>query len=94
MEKLAKQDLGLDLIGYKDYVNNIKRFAKYNTDLGILAEDNMFKDKDLDDPESHVFVDVQEGFGGSEKGSERAQQHGSRVRIAISKIMRPNNNLL
>jgi hypothetical protein len=24
MEKLARQDLGLDIIGYKDYVNNLK----------------------------------------------------------------------
>ena len=39
MEKLARQDLGLDIVGYKDYVNNIKRFAQYNTDLNILADD-------------------------------------------------------
>jgi len=27
MEKLARGDLGLDLAGYKDYVNNLKEFA-------------------------------------------------------------------
>ena len=32
--------MGLDLIGYKDYVNNLKRFAQYNSDLGILSEDS------------------------------------------------------
>lgn len=37
MEKLARKDLGLDIIGYKDYTNNLKRFARYNSDLGILA---------------------------------------------------------
>lgn len=40
MEKLARKDLGLDIIGYKDYTNNLKRFAKYNSDLGILAQDS------------------------------------------------------
>jgi len=30
MEKLARNDLGLDIVGYKDYVNNLKRFAAYN----------------------------------------------------------------
>ena len=33
-------DLGLDLEGYKDYVNNLKEFAKYDKDWEILAEDN------------------------------------------------------
>lgn len=40
LEKLSRNDLGLDIIGYKDYVNNLKRFADLNSDLGILARDN------------------------------------------------------
>lgn len=32
-------DLGLDVEGYKDYVNNLKIFAKYNKDWEILAND-------------------------------------------------------
>lgn len=31
---------GLDLEGYKDYVNNLKEFAKFNKDWEILAQDN------------------------------------------------------
>jgi hypothetical protein len=30
IKKLARLDLGLDLEGYKDYVNNLKEFAKFN----------------------------------------------------------------
>lgn len=30
-------ELGLDVEGYKDYVNNVKMFAKYNNDYEILA---------------------------------------------------------
>jgi len=44
MEKLARGDLGLDLAGYKDYVNNLKEFAQVNSDLSILARDGMLND--------------------------------------------------
>lgn len=27
-----RKDLGLDVEAYKDYVNNLKMFAEYNTD--------------------------------------------------------------
>ena len=41
MEKLTRMDLGLDLEGYKDYVNNLKEFAKFDKDWEILAQDNV-----------------------------------------------------
>jgi hypothetical protein len=41
MQKLSRMDLGLDLEGYQDFVNNLKEFAKYNKDFEILAQDNM-----------------------------------------------------
>ena len=40
MEKLTRMDHCLDLEGYKDYVNNLKEFAKFNKDWEILAQDN------------------------------------------------------
>jgi len=40
MNKLARMDIGLDVEAYKDYVNNLKQFAKYHDDLEILAEDD------------------------------------------------------
>lgn len=43
MEKLARHDMGLDVIGYKDYVNNLKSFAKYHDDLAVFAVDNFEK---------------------------------------------------
>lgn len=42
MEKMARMDLGLDLIGYKDYINNLATFSKYNSDLTVLSHDNLF----------------------------------------------------
>ena len=44
MEKLARGDLGLDLLGYKDYVNNLKEFANVNADAAYFAQENMFND--------------------------------------------------
>lgn len=39
MNKLTRKDLGLDVEAYKDYVNNLKIFAKYNKDYEVLAND-------------------------------------------------------
>ena len=41
MQKLVRMDIGLDVEAYKDYVNNLKVFAKYNEDYEVLADDNM-----------------------------------------------------
>ena len=48
MNKLARDDLGLDISGYKDYVHNLKEFANVHTDLAILARDNLFNDDSAD----------------------------------------------
>lgn len=47
MNKLCRMDLGLDVEGYKDYVNNLKIFAKQNEDCQILAMDNINSFKGL-----------------------------------------------
>ena len=39
MQKLMRMDMGLDVEGYKDFVNNLKEFAKYDNEWEILAED-------------------------------------------------------
>lgn len=44
LNKLTRMDLGLDVEGYKDYVNNVKMFAKYDTDYQILAQDSLESD--------------------------------------------------
>ena len=41
MEKLTRMDIGLDVEAYKDYVNNLKIFAKYHDNLDIMADDDM-----------------------------------------------------
>jgi len=36
MNKLTRKDLGLDIEGYKDYVNHLEMFAKFNSDIDNL----------------------------------------------------------
>lgn len=62
MNKLARKDLGLDILGYKDYVHNLKRFAAYNRDLDYLAEDNMWKDLDPNDLNIQAKVNYEDKF--------------------------------
>lgn len=56
INKLVRKDIGLDVEAYKNYVNNVKTFAKFNKDYEILARD------DLDIPRG-VFPGVEEGQG-------------------------------
>ena len=49
LNKLSRKDLGLDVLAYKDYVNNLKEFAHINKDLNIFAAENLVIDTDLDD---------------------------------------------
>lgn len=37
MQKLTRMELGLDIEGYKDYVNNLEEFAKFDRDWEIFA---------------------------------------------------------
>ena len=37
MQKLARGGLGLDLLGQKDYINNLKEFASSNSDDAFFA---------------------------------------------------------
>lgn len=72
MQKLVRKDLGLDVEAYKNYVNNIKIFAKYNRDYEILAQD------DVDIPRG-VFPGLGDGtddYAGAEvdyAGMDRAE---------------------
>mmetsp|Transcript_21844 Transcript_21844/g.33829 ORF Transcript_21844/g.33829 Transcript_21844/m.33829 type:complete len:210 (+) Transcript_21844:633-1262(+) len=61
MQKLTRMDIGLDVEGYKEYINNVKEFAKFNNDYDILAKDN---------------IDVKSGplYGVLGIGAEREQQ--------------------
>ncbi len=65
---MARGELGLDILGYKDYVNNLKQFAHVNSDLQILSMDGMFKNPKV--PKS--LIEMEAGaFNDGTTGNER-----------------------
>jgi len=58
MNKLARDDLGLDLAGYRDYVHNLKEFANVNNDMGIFALDSFFNEVDQKGPNGLLQMKV------------------------------------
>lgn len=55
MEKYARKDMGLDIAGYKDYVNNLKEFASVNGDMQIFAIDNFRGEREVPDENTVYF---------------------------------------
>ena len=95
MEKLARQDLGLDIIGYKDYVNNLKQFADLNTDLTVLARDNYDPRFDKMDRTKGMIELAAEKMREDESAViERARKYEDIVLIALSKMMRKGQSLI
>lgn len=45
MNKLTRNELGLDVEGYKDFVNNLKQFAHVNNDFELYARDQLVIDE-------------------------------------------------
>lgn len=45
LSKLTRMDLGLDIEAYKDYVNNLKKFAHLNYDFQLFAQDSLRLDQ-------------------------------------------------
>lgn len=60
---MVRKDIGLDVEAYKNYVNNIKLFAKFNKDYEILASESK-------DAPRGVFPGIGDGYDGSVEGSE------------------------
>jgi len=48
MQKLARGGLGLDLLGQKDYINNLKEFASTNSDAAFFSQQIMMNDTPMD----------------------------------------------
>ena len=48
MQKLARGGLGLDLLGHKDYINNLKEFASTNSDAAFFSKEVMMSDVPID----------------------------------------------
>lgn len=93
MEKLARHDMGLDVIGYKDYVNNLKSFAKYHDDLSVFALDNIEKmDDGSGKGKMDYLVEIRTADWDEDKstGIERAKKNVAKVQVSLAKCLRAN----
>jgi hypothetical protein len=89
MEKMARMDLGLDLIGYKDYINNLATFSQYNSDLTVLANDNLFgKLASGNTTRTMIELEAEKLTKDQCAGLERALKYSDAVLVSMSKILR------
>ena len=82
MNKLCRTDLGLDVEAYKDYVNNVKIFAKHNEEFQILAEENL-------DPISPTLQGPLSTMSGNQLGS-RYNEDEVEVRTIRARVAAKN----
>lgn len=89
MEKMARMDLGLDLVGYKDYINNLATFSQYNSDLTVLASDNLFgKLASGNTTRTMIELEAEKLTKDQCAGLERALKYSDAVLVSMSKILR------
>lgn len=96
MEKLARDDLGLDLAGYKDYVHNLKEFAGINNDFGILAVESLYQGQGATNKELlRVKLEREAAaFEDGSKGAERVERHSASVQMSLAKLLREYSSYL
>ena len=88
LNKLSRKDLGLDILGYKDYVNNLKEFAHINQDMHIFAIENLAsgvsqEKKGMLDIKTNVpDVDL------SLEGKERVEKNSQSILWTLKKLLR------
>jgi hypothetical protein len=87
LNKMARKDMGIDILGYKDYVNNLKEFAHINKDMHVFAAESMAIGTN---PEQRQMTTVsyQPDVDMSLEGSERVEKNAQSILWTIRKLMR------
>jgi len=87
LNKYARKDLGLDILGYKDYVNNLKEFASVNDEMGIFAIDNFNADKQFAN-DDNLLVTSRAAYADGSTGLARVKRHKDKILFTIAKMLR------
>ena len=75
LQKLTRTDLGLDVLAYKDYENNLREFANINKDLNAFALEALAVEQALEDREHTETRMVNEFAKDQSEGLERVAKH-------------------
>jgi hypothetical protein len=86
LNKYARKDLGLDIAGYKDYVQNLKEFANVRDDMQIYAIDNFNPDKPHASEDSKLIARAV--YANETEGIERVNKHRQTIMLTIAKMLR------
>lgn len=96
LKKLSRRDLGLDVLAYKDYVNNLKEFAHLNSDMNFLAaehlaaEDPMGTDKMVSLRPNASQPEIRTDL----EGEERLRANQRSIRFTLGKFMRTGSGFI
>ena len=86
LQKLTRTDLGLDVLAYKDYANNLREFANINKDLNAFALESLAVDQVLADPELAQVTLVNEFAKDQSEGLERVAKHKDSISFTLAKL--------
>ena len=86
LQKLTRGDLGLDVLAYKDYENNLREFANINKDLNAFALESLAVDQALEDREHTAVRLVNEFAKDQSEGLERVAKHKDSISFTLAKL--------
>ena len=89
---MARTDLGLDIAGYKDFVNNLSEFARtQNNDLHTFTPESLFSTSDM--PRDKV---AHSHFTFDNHGNDplKEEQIAQSINFTIRKLLREHNGFL
>ena len=93
LEKLSRKDLGIDLLAYKDYVNNLREFAYINKDMHLFAAESMSIGSDV--KERGLFkITHQPDIDIDLEGAERVTKNGEAIIWTMKKLLRPGKSFV
>ena len=94
MQKLTRNDLGLDVIAYKDYLNNLKEFANINQDLNAFALESLAVEQALEEREL-LTTELQTPYTrDNSMGIKRVANHRDSISFTLAKLQRTGSGYL
>lgn len=94
LEKLTRNDLGLDVIAYKDYVNNLKEFANINSDLNAFALESLAVERAMEDRDI-ITARIHNDYTRDHSiGIERVATHKDSISFTLAKLQRTGSGYL
>jgi|TARA_B110000285_G_C15023061_1_gene562650 hypothetical protein len=93
LNKMTRMDMGLDLAAYKDYVNNLREFSRFNKDIGMFAHDSMVDEKDFNSEQRRMLT-VEADFKNEENDPTKDIAIVNSIIFTVRKLLRSSTGYL